>query len=591
MSPYVTTPPSADLVPVQHRAWWKEVSVYQIYPSSFKDTNDDGIGDLEGIISKVDYMKKLGVDCVWLSPILKSPQVDMGYDVADYRVIDARYGTLEHVDRLIKELKSRDMKLLMDLVVNHTSDQHEWFLKSRSSKQNEYRDWYVWRPAKYDAEGVRHPPNNWQAAFQGSVWEWDELTQEYYLHIFAVEQPDLNWENPQVRAAVHDIMRFWLDRGADGFRMDVINFISKEPGLPDAPITNPDSPWQSGEHFYSAGPRLHEYLAGLGSILKEYNAFSVGEMPCVSDPKEVIKSVGYDRGELNMIFQFDHVDIDYAPGPDGRFTLQSPKWSLSKLRVIFETMQKFMYANDGWNALYLENHDQPRSVNRFACGCPQHRASSAKMLATFLCCQAGTPFIFQGQELGMTNVPKEWGIEEYKDLCTLNHWAELNKRTQDPEILKAKLVEYQKKARDNARTPMQWDDSPNAGFTCPSTEPWMRANDNYTSVNAASQIDDPHSPFSYWAKMLATRKEYKDLFVYGDFDVVDATSEDIFAYTRRSENGEKMLVICNFSPEKVQWNGEFSVPKKILMSTHERDLNGAAQGLVLKEYEALAILL
>ena len=318
LKPRSTTP--------QHKAWWKEVSVYQIYPASFKDSNDDGIGDLEGIISKVDYMKDLGVDCVWLSPILKSPQVDMGYDISDYRIIDSRYGNLEHVERLIKELKSRGMKFIMDLVVNHTSDQHEvsilvtdailhtdrqttnnnqWFKNSRSSKDNPYRDWYIWRAARYDADGKRHPPNNWQATFQGSVWQWDEATQEYYLHLFAVEQPDLNWENPKVRDAVHAIMRFWLDRGTDGFRMDVINFISKEPMLPDAPVTNKNSELQDGSMFYSTGPRLHEYLKELGSVLQEYDAFSVGEMPCVHDPEEVIKSVGYDRGELAMIFQFD----------------------------------------------------------------------------------------------------------------------------------------------------------------------------------------------------------------------------------------------------------------------------------------------
>ncbi|RDW95191.1 alpha-glucosidase [Coleophoma crateriformis] len=575
----------------QHRAWWKECSVYQIYPCSYKDSNDDGIGDLEGITSKVDYMHKLGVDCVWLSPILKSPQVDMGYDISDYRVIDERYGSLEHVDKLINELKARGMKLLMDLVVNHTSDQHEWFKQSRSSKDNPYRDWYVWRPAKYDKDGNQHPPNNWAAAFQGSVWEWDELTQEYYLHIFAIEQPDLNWENPKVVEAVHAIVRFWLDRGADGFRMDVINFISKDQAFPDAPIVDPDSPWQPGEQFFSAGPRLHEFLGGLGSILKEYNAFSVGEMPCVSDPKEVIKSVGHDRGELNMIFQFQHVDIDHAEGADGRFSPQTPKWPLSTLRNIFETMQKFMYANNGWNALYLENHDQPRSVNRFACGCPKHRAQSSKMLATFLGCQAGTVFVYQGQELGMTNVPVEWGIDEYKDLNTLNHWAVLNQRTKDPEILKEKMAEYQKKSRDNARTPMQWDTGPHAGFTSSSVQPWMNANTNFNAVNAASQVDDPASPFTYWSSMLATRKKYKDIFVYGDFNLVDETNEDIFAYTRKSEKGETMLVLCNFSPNKVQWKSDLSGAKDILLSTNGRTLKDVEGIFELSEYEGIAFLL
>lgn len=285
--------------------WWKESSVYQIYPASFADSNDDGIGDLPGIISKVDYLHKLGVDLVWLSPILQSPQVDMGYDISDYKTVDPQYGSLEDVDRLIAELKKRDMKLVMDLVVNHTSDQHLWFKESRKSKDNPYRDWYIWKPAKYDADGKRQPPNNWLAEFQGSAWEWDELTQEYYLHVFAVEQPDLNWENSKVRDAVHDIMRFWLDRGTGGFRMDVINMISKDQKFPEAPITHPDREFQSGSQFYACGPRLHEYLGEIGAILKEYDAFSVGEMPYVSDGKEIIKAVGSDRGELSMIFIFD----------------------------------------------------------------------------------------------------------------------------------------------------------------------------------------------------------------------------------------------------------------------------------------------
>ncbi|KAG0651380.1 Maltase [Hyphodiscus hymeniophilus] len=573
----------------QHKAWWKETSVYQIYPASFKDSNNDGIGDLPGVISKVDYLKNLGVECVWLSPILKSPQVDMGYDISDYKVIDPQYGSIDDVDTLIKELSSRDMKLIMDLVVNHTSDQHDWFKQSRSSKDSEYRDWYIWRPARYDADGKRHPPNNWAAAFQGSAWEWDEGTQEYYLHLFAVEQPDLNWENSKVRDAVHDIIRFWLNRGASGFRMDVINFISKEPGLPDAPVSDPNSEWQDGSRYFSAGPRLHEYLKDMGSILKEHNAFSVGEMPFVHDPKEVIKSVGYDRGELAMIFQFAHVDIDH--GPLGDFSLQSPKWPLSRLREIFNTMQTFMYVNGGWNALYIENHDQPRSVSRFANGKPEYRARSSKMLATFLGCQAGTPFVYEGQELGMSNVPKEWPIEEYKDLKTLNHWRVLNSQTKDPAILKEAKGEYQKKARDNARTPMQWDASPHAGFTSANTTPWMTAMPNHTEVNAASQVNDPDSPFSYWKSMLAMRKKYKDIVVYGNFEMLDETHEKVIAYVRHSEKGEKLLVVCNFSSDKVEWKGEQVEAKELVLSNYGHSLKDVGKGgISLDAYEAIALL-
>ncbi|CAL3969805.1 hypothetical protein PZA11_007621 [Diplocarpon coronariae] len=581
----------ASLTTSPKQAWWKEVSVYQIYPSTFLDSNDDGVGDLKGITQKVDYLKDLGVDCVWLSPILESPNVDMGYDISDYRTIDPRYGDISDVDKLIAELGKRGMKLIMDLVVNHTSDQHEWFKQSRSSKENPYRDWYIWRPAKYDADGTRHPPNNWQAAFQGSAWQWDELTQEYYLHLYAVEQPDLNWETPAVREAVHSIMRFWLDRGACGFRMDVINFISKDTSFPDAPVVNLDSEWQDGSMYFSAGPRLHEYLKGLGDVLKEYDAFSVGEMPFVNDPTEVIKSVGFERGELAMIFQFDHVSLDFHSSGD-MWKRQNPKWTLSKLKTMFETMQKFMYANDGWNALYIENHDQPRSVSRFASDSEKHWAQSSKMLATFLGCQAGTPFVYQGQELGMCNVPKEWGIEEYKDLMTLNHWGVLNSRTKDPELLKEAMGEYQKKARDNARTPMQWNSAAHAGFTSPNITPWMKAHPNYTTINAASQIGDPKSPFAFWKSMLAARKKYKDIFVYGDFNLVAADEERLIAYQRRAADGTALLVLCNFSDEVVDWEGNLGGVKEVVLSTCGRELGDVKNqaGLKLEAYEAIALL-
>ncbi|KAI8683949.1 Glycoside hydrolase family 13 [Fusarium keratoplasticum] len=563
------------------RAWWKESSVYQIYPASFQDSTGTGVGDLKGIISRVDYLKNLGVDIVWLSPIFKSPQVDMGYDVSDYEVIDPPYGDISDVDVLKDKLHERGMKLVLDLVVNHTSDQHEWFKESRKSKDNPYRDWYVWRPAKYDADGNRQPPNNWHGHFQGDTWEYDETTDEYYLHLFCKEQPDLNWENPAVRKKVHEIMRFWLDRGADGFRMDVINFVSKDQAFPDS-----DQTVLRGHEFYACGPRCHEYLKEIGEILREYDAFSVGEMPCVHDERELIKAVRADRGELSMIFHFELMDLDHGPG--GKFTPRT--WKLSELKATTHKWQKFMYDNQGWNALYLENHDQPRSVSRFVHDDPQNRVASAKLIAVFLGFQSGTPFIYQGQEIGMTNVPKDWPLEEYKDIDCLSHWN-THKDNADAATLDSYKVEYQLKSRDNARTPMQWDATPNAGFTAAEVTPWMRVNDNYRDINAASQTSDPDSVYHCWRRVLEKRKEHVDIFVYGDFQLVDEAHEKVFAYSRKADNGDAALVVCNFAAETVSW----TLPAKareVLISPTGRtleELNG--REIQLAPCEAFAILM
>ncbi|KAF7717039.1 Molybdopterin synthase catalytic subunit [Penicillium ucsense] len=551
-----------------HRAWWKECSVYQIWPRSYKDSNDDGIGDIPGIISQLDYIHKLGVDIVWLCPSYKSPQVDMGYDIADYYSIADEYGTVADVEALIRGCHQRGMKLLMDLVVNHTSDQHEWFKQSRSSKDNEYRDWYIWKPAKYDEAGNREPPNNWVSHFQGSAWQYDELTDEYYLHLFAPEQPDLNWEHPPVRKAVHDIIRFWLEKGCDGYRMDVINFISKHQRYPNAPIQDPHSPWQSGDRYYANGPRLHEYLQDIGKILKEHDAFSVGEMPFVTDEQEVLRAVQAGRNELNMIFSFEHVNVDH--GKYGKFDPGS--WELTDLKSFFERWQPFMYENDGWNALYWENHDQPRSIDRYTEASEEHEGVAAKMLAVALALQSGTPFIYQGQELGMRNVPKSWGIEKYQDIDCLNHWKLLLKeKPSDTAAQKIALQEYQKKSRDNARTPVQWSDAPNAGFTAPTIKPWMSVNDNYPRINAAVEIHDANSVYTFWASVLRLRKEYKDVFVYGSWTVVDAPSQDIFAFTRQFDD-QKVLVLCNWTERSLTWdprdNG-ITATKDMLLNNYE----------------------
>ncbi|TDZ58361.1 Alpha-glucosidase [Colletotrichum trifolii] len=566
----------------QYRKWWKESSVYQVYPASFQDSTGSGVGDLKGIISRVDHFKSLGVDIVWLCPIFKSPQIDMGYDISNYREIHPPYGTVEDVDTLKDALHARGMKLVLDLVVNHTSDQHEWFQQSRSSKTNPFRDWYIWRPPRYDAQGNRQPPNNWKSHFQGSAWEYDAVTDEYYLRLFAREQPDLNWENPKVRAAVHDIMRFWLDKGADGFRLDVINFISKPQDFPDS-----KQDVLGGSELYSAGPRLHEYLKELGAILKEYDAFSVGEMPCVRDLSEVIKSVNADRGELSMIFHFEFVDIDH--GPQGKF---SPKqWKLAELKAGTKKWQRFMYDNNGWNALYLENHDQPRCVGRFANDAPEHRENSAKLVAIFQGLQAGTPFIYQGQEIGMVNVPKEWPMEEYKDIDCLNHWN-LHKDVDDEAALKALKVEYQKKSRDNARTPMQWDTTANAGFTTPEATPWMKVHPNHTEINAASQTSNPNSVFHTWRAILETRKKFLDIFVYGDFEAVDEPHEQILAYARKAPDGRVAVIVCNFSDKTVEWTGLKGEVKEVLVTNGGKTAGDFSGGKVsLGPYEAAAVLL
>ncbi|OOQ85053.1 Alpha-glucosidase [Penicillium brasilianum] len=580
-------------VKLNHRAWWKECSVYQIWPASFKDSNDDGIGDILGIISQLDYIKNIGVDIVWLCPSYKSPQVDMGYDIADYYSIADEYGTVADVEELIQGCHERGMKLLMDLVVNHTSDQHDWFKQSRSSRDNEYRNWYIWKPAKYDEHGNRHPPNNWVSHFQGSAWQYDELTDEYYLHLYATEQPDLNWEHPPVRKAVHDIIRFWLDKGCDGFRMDVINFISKDQAFPDAPVKDPRTPWQWGDKYYANGPRLHEYLQDIGKILKEYDAFSVGEMPFVKDEKEVLRAVQFDRNEINMIFNFEHVDIDH-----GEFDKFEPgSWKLTDLKDFFQRWQTFMYENDGWNALYWENHDQPRSIDRYTNADEEHRDVAAKMLAMALALQSGTPFVYQGQELAMRNVPASWGIEEYKDIDCLNHWNRLIKSKHfDTAAQQTALREYRKKSRDNARTPVQWTDDPNGGFTGPNVRPWMSVNDDYVRVNAAAAVRDPNSSYHFWASVLKLRKRHLDLFVYGDWKIVDAPSQEVFAYTRQYED-QKALILCNWTDQSVTWdalsNGIRAV-KSVLLNNYERSAEASKRfsggKYALRPYEAFVLL-
>src|ERR1700712_2298352 len=451
--------------------WWKSAVVYQIYPRSFADSDGDGVGDLAGIAGRLDYLQRLGGDVIWLSPIYRPPQADNGYDISDYCDIDPLFGTLEAFDLLLGQIHERGMKLVMDLVFNHSSDEHPWFLESRSSRDSPKRDWYIWRDARDDAE-----PNNWGSFFSGSAWEWDQITRQYYLHLFDRKQPDLNWHNPHLRKALQDIMAWWLRRGVDGFRMDVINFISKAPGLPDGPTI-------SGRRFviafdgFADQPPVHEYLAEMTSEVlggRDGETLVVGEMPGVTT-EEARRYTDPSRGELTMVFQFEHMSVDQSP--TNKFDYRG--LDLVVLKRALDRWQAAL-ADVGWNSLYWNNHDQPRVVSRFGDDDPAYRAASAKALATILHGMRGTPFVYQGEELGMTNYPFG-SLEDHEDLEAVNYFKGVLEMGGDETSALAGLA---KMSRDNARTPMQWDDGPNAGFT--TGDPWLSVNPNYTSVNAVT---------------------------------------------------------------------------------------------------------
>lgn len=545
------------------RKWWKEGVVYQIYPRSFYDSNGDGIGDLKGIIEKLDYLKELGVDIIWLNPIYKSPNADNGYDISDYYDIMDEFGTMEDFDRLLDEAHKRGIKIIMDLVVNHTSDEHIWFIESRKSKDNPYRDFYIWRKGKDD-----NPPNNWTSFFSGSAWQYDETTDEYYLHLFAVKQPDLNWDNENVRKEVFKMMKWWLDKGIDGFRMDVINCISKVEGLPD----DENEEGLIGFKYYANGPKVHEYLQEMNrEVLSKYDIMTVGETPGVT-PEDGRLYVDYDRNELNMIFQFELMDID-----SGKNKWDVKPWKLTDFKRIMLKWYEGL-KEKGWNSVYLNNHDQPRMVSRYGDD-KEYRIESAKLLATFVHTWQGTPYIYQGEEIGMTNV-RFPSIEDYRDIETLNWYNEMIQKGHDPKEL---LEAIYKKGRDNARTPMQWDDSENAGFT--TGKPWIKVNPNYKEINVKKALEDKNSVFYYYKKLIELRRQYP-VIVYGDINLLFEDDERIFAYTRHFE-GQSLLVLMNFSKDEV----EINLPKellekdmKLLISNYsEEELK---RNMLFKPYEA-----
>lgn len=550
----------------EKKAWWKEAVIYQIYPRSFADSNGDGIGDLNGITAHLDYLEALGIDVIWLSPVYKSPNDDNGYDISDYRDIMDDFGTMEDFDRLLAEAHRHHIRIVMDLVVNHTSDEHAWFIESRSSRDNPHRDYYIWKEPKDGKE-----PNNWGAWFGGSAWELDERTGMYYLHCFSRKQPDLNWENPKVRDEVFDMMNWWCEKGIDGFRMDVISMISKDPSFPDGPVE--DGLYGSLTPYVCNGPHVHEYLQEMNRrVLSHYDLLTVGEAAGVTI-EEAQKYANNDGTELGMVFQFEHVEL--VKGPIGKWSDQKPK-----LRDFRRVMNKWQYELEGkaWNSLFLDNHDQPRVVSRFANDSEQYRVVSAKMIATCLHMLKGTPYVYQGEELGMTNAYFD-RLEDYRDIESINAFHQYV----DNGLVKAEdMMRYLKEiSRDNARTPMQWDDSRNAGFT--TGTPWINVNPNYPKINAQAAVADPDSVFHYYQELIRLRHTLP-VIVYGKFEGLLEDSETIYAY-RRLLDGQVLTVACNFTDQEQACDLCEDPAAMELISNYKTHKTGA-----LQPYEARVIL-
>jgi len=556
------------------RTWWKESVVYQIYPISFKDSNGDGVGDLRGILSKLDYLQDLGVDVVWICPIYQSPGHDNGYDISDYYKIDPAFGTMEDFDELLEGLHARGMKLMMDLVLNHTSDEHPWFLESRKSKDNPKRDYYIWRKGKNGG-----PPNNWESYFSGSVWEYDERTDEYYLHLYSKHQPDLNWENPAVIRELHDMVKWWLQKGVDGFRFDAIAHIAKAKGLPDA--DNPQqTPTVRAYELFSNLDDVHTLLQDLhDNVLYYYDIMTVGETSGLG-PEEALSYVGDDRRELNMTFQFEHMFLDAASAGSGKWDVVP--WKLTDLKEVISRWQTVLHGR-GWNANYLCNHDQPRAVSRFGNDQEPYRIPSAKMLATFLHMLEGTPYIYQGEEIGMTNVVFD-SIDDYRDVETLNYYEE-QRRNGVPEADIMRAIHL--KSRDNARTPMHWDAGPQAGFTTAESA-WIRVNPNHERINVEEAIRNPDSIYHYYKELIRLRKEHA-VIVYGAYELLLPDHPQIYAFTRKLEKS-RLLVILNFSSEEpvFEWPVEAMEPEDIelLISNYAPQEHEDLLNLPLRPYEA-----
>ncbi|CUS27052.1 alpha-glucosidase [Paucilactobacillus oligofermentans DSM 15707 = LMG 22743] len=549
--------------------WWQKSIVYQIYPKSFQDSNNDGIGDLRGIINRLDYIKELGVDIIWLNPIYRSPNVDNGYDISDYQAIQPDFGSMADFQELLDKIHQKNMKIMMDLVVNHSSDEHEWFKASRQGKNNSKRDFYIWRDP---VDG--HEPTNWGSYFSGSTWTLDKTSGQYYLHLFAKEQPDLNWESPQMRHSVYDMMNWWADKGVDGFRMDVINLISKPAKFQDGSVDLGET-YADVEPIVSNGHKIHQYLQEMNkNVMKHHNLVTVGETPAAS-PDDAKKYANLDSTELNMVFQFEHMSLDANKNPalgkwgDRRTTLSELRANLTKWQLAL--------TNKAWNSLYWNNHDQPRVVSRFGNDCPEYRVVSAKMLATMLHFMQGTPYIYQGEELGMTNANFD-NLTDYKDLETLNIYQQL---VNDEQLVSSTtMMNYIKlHSRDNARTPMQWDNSTNAGFS--QQQPWLAVNPNYPEINVKTELADENSVFHYYQKLIKLRHTMP-VITDGRYQLIDGNEldEDVFTYIR--ENADtKLVIILNFTNQTITRNYQLPIKKTLLISNYTEDL-----GSTLRPYEA-----
>ena len=543
------------------KTWWKESVVYQIYPRSFMDSDNDGIGDIKGITSKLDYLKNLGIDVIWLSPVFKSPNDDNGYDISDYEDIMDEFGTMSDFDELLSEAHNRGIKIIMDLVVNHSSDEHKWFVEARKSKDNPYRDYYIWRDGKDGST-----PNNWDSIFSGSAWEYDEETNQYFLHLFSKKQPDLNWENENLRQAVYSMMKFWLDKGIDGFRMDVCNLFSKAEGLPDIGEEGP-------EGIYMNGPKIHDYLHEMNKeVLSKYDIMTVGETPGVS-PKHARDYVGEDRDELNMVFHFELMDL-----PNASDKFYKKPYKLTDIKNIFMKWYDG-FENIGWNSLFMNNHDQPRMVSRFG-NDSKYRIESAKMLATLIHTFKGTPYIYQGEEIGMTNICFD-DIKKYRDIETINYYNEKIKNEDEKSLIERIKIT----SRDNARTPMQWDNNLNGGFS--KATPWIDVNPNYKQINVKESLEDSNSIFNYYKELIKLRHN-NDTIVYGDVKLIYPENESIFAYTRNLDD-EQLMVVLNFYENEI----DFKIPDNIdidkleIILSNYKDKVIKNETIKLRPYEAI----
>lgn len=556
--------------------WWKEAVVYQVYPRSFSDSNGDGIGDLNGITEHLDYLKQLGVNVIWLSPHYDSPNADNGYDIRDYRKVMQEFGTMADFDRMLAAIKARHMRLIVDLVVNHTSDEHHWFVESRSSKDNPYRNYYIWRDGKPNPADPNHPlpPNNWHSFFSGSAWQWDDTTKQYYLHLFAVKQPDLNWDNPKVREDVYSLMKFWLDKGVDGFRMDVIPLISKPAGLPDLDPKN-------GIEVLANGPHRDEYLQEMNrEVLSKYDTMTVGEAIGIS-LKETPKIVDSRRHELDMIFNFDAVRLNR-----GAFYSER-KWTLPELKAIYDRHAEVLGKTD-WDTVFLSNHDNPRLVSNFGdTSTDEFRIRSAKLIETMLLTLRGTPYIYQGDELGMTNYPFRT-LDQFNDIEVKNAWKE---RVASGRMSEAEFIaESARFGRDNSRTPMQWSPAANGGFTTASAKPWLAVNPNYTSINAAAELKDPNSVYRYTQRAIDLHHS-SPAFTYGNYKDLDPEHPQVYAYTRTlstpGKPDQRFLVLLNWSEKPVDYRipGEI-IPRKLVLDNVPKAAAVRGQNITLSGWEA-----